>query len=155
MSKEKHHGHKKDHSQDIQQDQERQQAGIQSEFWQMEGNDGSSNDSCLYIFTCLECDAEQYFPGLDSDEEPLCPECGKRMQAKPAQDKEKLHSEGSPPAYAGEWGGKGGFSGESNSNLFSCPECNADQAFPGMKPDEQPQCPKCAIPMKAKYVETE
>jgi len=50
-----------------------------------------------------------------------------------------------------ETGGKGGFSGEGGSNIFTCPECDAEHAFPGHKPGETPQCPKCAIPMKAKY----
>lgn len=51
-----------------------------------------------------------------------------------------------------EWGGKGGFTGQSGANLFTCPECNAEQAFPGAKQGETPQCPKCAIPMKSKYI---
>jgi hypothetical protein len=65
-----------------------------------------------------------------------------------AQEHEKGKSKGSGP----EWGGKGGFSGESGTNIFTCPECNAEQAFPGAKAGDKPQCPKCAIPMKAKYV---
>jgi uncharacterized paraquat-inducible protein A len=48
-------------------------------------------------------------------------------------------------------GGKGGFSGEGESNIFQCPECDAEHAFPGHKPGEPLMCPKCAIPMKAKY----
>ena len=53
--------------------------------------------------------------------------------------------------HAGELGGKGGFSGESGVNIFTCPECDVEHAFPGIKPGETPQCPKCAIPLKAKY----
>ena len=56
-----------------------------------------------------------------------------------------------PPAE--ELGGKSGFSGESGVNIFTCPECDAEHAFPGMKPGETPQCPKCAIPLKAKCTE--
>ena len=63
--------------------------------------------------------------------------------------KESEKGKGSGP----EWGGKGGFSGESGANIFTCPECNAEQAFPGMKKGEKPQCTKCAIPMKSKYVQ--
>jgi hypothetical protein len=37
-------------------------------------------------------------------------------------------------------------------NLFVCPACNAEHAFPGQKPGEPLKCPVCAIPMKAKYV---
>jgi hypothetical protein len=53
--------------------------------------------------------------------------------------------------HAPEVGGKGGFSGEGESNIFQCPECDAEHAFPGQKPGEPLMCPKCAIPMKAKY----
>ena len=53
----------------------------------------------------------------------------------------------------GEVGGKGGTGFEQEgSNLFVCPECDAEHAFPGHKPGEPLMCPKCAIPMKAKYV---
>ncbi len=34
--------------------------------------------------------------------------------------------------HAPEVGGKGGFSGEGEANLFQCPECDAEHAFPGM-----------------------
>jgi len=53
---------------------------------------------------------------------------------------------------APEMGGKGG-SGVSTGkeNLFMCPECNEEHAFPGHKKGEPLMCPKCAIPMKAKY----
>uniref|UniRef100_A0A7C3Z3Z2 Uncharacterized protein n=1 Tax=Desulfobacca acetoxidans TaxID=60893 RepID=A0A7C3Z3Z2_9BACT len=55
--------------------------------------------------------------------------------------------------HAPEMGGKGGFSGEEGyTNLFQCPECKEEQAFPGHKKGEPVMCPKCAIPMKAKYV---
>lgn len=60
-----------------------------------------------------------------------------------------------PPSMGGEMGGKGGFHGEEGGNIFTCPECNAEQAFPGQKEGQEPQCPKCAIPMKAKYVDVE
>lgn len=52
-----------------------------------------------------------------------------------------------------EFGGKGG-SGDVREaeNIFICPECNAEHAFPGHKEGEPLMCPKCAIPMKAKYV---
>jgi hypothetical protein len=56
-------------------------------------------------------------------------------------------SKGSGP----EWGGKGGFSGASGVDIFTCPECGLDHALPDIKPGETPQCPKCAIPLKAKY----
>ena len=56
------------------------------------------------------------------------------------------------PDAGGEMGGKGGFHGEEGSNLFTCPECDYEHAFPGQSKDEPPQCPKCAIPLKAKYV---
>lgn len=52
-----------------------------------------------------------------------------------------------------ETGGKGGFSAEEGSNIFVCPECDEEHAFPGHKPGEPLMCPKCAIPMKAKYTE--
>jgi hypothetical protein len=55
--------------------------------------------------------------------------------------------------HAPEVGGKGGFSGEEGQNIFVCPECDEEHAFPGHKPGEPLMCPKCAIPMKAKYVE--
>jgi uncharacterized paraquat-inducible protein A len=52
----------------------------------------------------------------------------------------------------GEVGGKGGTGFEEGaSNLFVCPECDAEHAFPGHKKGEPLMCPKCAIPMKAKY----
>jgi uncharacterized paraquat-inducible protein A len=55
------------------------------------------------------------------------------------------------PAH-GEVGGKGGTGfEESAENLFTCPECDEEHAFPGHKPGEPLMCPKCAIPMKAKY----
>ena len=50
-----------------------------------------------------------------------------------------------------EVGGKGGFSGEEGANIFQCPECTAEHAFPGHKEGEPLMCPKCAIPLKAKY----
>jgi uncharacterized paraquat-inducible protein A len=52
-----------------------------------------------------------------------------------------------------EFGGKGG-SGDvrGDENLFVCPECDAEHAFPGHKPGDKLMCPKCAIPLKAKYV---
>jgi len=42
-------------------------------------------------------------------------------------------------------------------NLYAkrTPECNGEQAFPGAKQGETPQCPKCAIPMKPNYVQEE
>lgn len=51
-----------------------------------------------------------------------------------------------------EWGGKGG-SGDVTGceNIFVCPECDEEHAFPH-KPGEPLMCPKCAIPLKAKYV---
>jgi len=53
----------------------------------------------------------------------------------------------------GEFGGKGGTGYEKEvANIFTCPECDAEHAFPGHKPGEPLMCPKCAIPMKAKYV---
>jgi hypothetical protein len=55
--------------------------------------------------------------------------------------------------HAPEVGGKGGFSAEEGQNIFVCPECDEEHAFPGHKPGEPLMCPKCAIPMKAKYVE--
>jgi hypothetical protein len=52
-----------------------------------------------------------------------------------------------------EFGGKGGSGDVAGSeNLFVCPECTAEHAFPGHKPGDPLMCPKCAIPMKAKYV---
>lgn len=54
--------------------------------------------------------------------------------------------------HAPEVGGKGGFSGEAGQNIFVCPECDEEHAFPGHKPGEPLMCPKCAVPMKAKYV---
>jgi hypothetical protein len=36
-------------------------------------------------------------------------------------------------------------------NFFVCPECDAEHAFSGHKPGEPLMCPKCAIPLKAKY----
>ena len=54
--------------------------------------------------------------------------------------------------HAPELGGKGGFSGEEGTNVFMCPECDAEHAFPGHKKGEPLMCPKCAIPLKAKYV---
>jgi predicted RNA-binding Zn-ribbon protein involved in translation (DUF1610 family) len=50
-----------------------------------------------------------------------------------------------------ETGGKGGFSSEEGANIFQCPECSEEHAFPGHKPGEPLMCPKCAIPLKAKY----
>ncbi len=52
-----------------------------------------------------------------------------------------------------EVGGKGGsgYGGEEALNVFMCPECNEESAFPGHKKGEPLMCPKCAIPMKAKY----
>ena len=57
------------------------------------------------------------------------------------------------PKSQEEFGGKGG-SGDvtGKENLFVCPECDAEHAFPGHKTGEPLMCPKCAIPMKAKYV---
>ncbi|MDI6854244.1 MAG: hypothetical protein QME75_11660 [Deltaproteobacteria bacterium] len=52
--------------------------------------------------------------------------------------------------HAPELGGKGGFSGEEGANVLMCPECNEEHAFKG-EPGEPMMCPKCAIPMKAKY----
>ena len=52
---------------------------------------------------------------------------------------------------AGELGGKGGFSGDSGVNIFTCPVCGLEHAFPAIKPGETPQCPKCAVLLKAKY----
>jgi len=49
-----------------------------------------------------------------------------------------------------EMGGKGGFHGGEGTNIFFCPECNKEKAFPGQKPDEKPMCPVCAVPMKTK-----
>lgn len=51
-----------------------------------------------------------------------------------------------------EWGGKGG-SGDvrAEENIFMCPECTEEHAFPGHKPGDPLMCPKCAIPLKAKY----
>jgi hypothetical protein len=95
---------------------------------------------------------EQGFAGVIFEEEPLCPECARPMQAKSGG---KERTQRVSDQIAGEWGGKGGFSGESGVNIFTCPECTADKAFPGMQPGEEPQCPICAIPMKAKYVEEE
>jgi hypothetical protein len=57
--------------------------------------------------------------------------------------------------HAPEGGGKGGYSGESGQNIFVCPECDEEHAFPGHKPGEPLMCPKCAIPMKAKYTTEE
>jgi len=37
-------------------------------------------------------------------------------------------------------------------NFWTCPEGDAGQAFPGHKPGDPLMCPKCAIPLKAKYV---
>jgi uncharacterized paraquat-inducible protein A len=55
------------------------------------------------------------------------------------------------PAH-GEVGGKGGTGFEEGAeSLFVCPECDAEHAFPGHKPGEPLMCPKCAIPLKAKY----
>ncbi|MFP3867576.1 MAG: hypothetical protein ACLFUU_05365 [Desulfobacteraceae bacterium] len=53
--------------------------------------------------------------------------------------------------HAGELGGKGRFSGEEGTNIFFCPECNAEHAFKG-EPGEPIMCPVCAIPMKSTYV---
>jgi hypothetical protein len=56
--------------------------------------------------------------------------------------------------HAPEMGGKGGFSGE-ESDIFVCPACNMEKAFPGQKPGEPPQCPMCAVSMKMKYMTEE
>lgn len=58
--------------------------------------------------------------------------------------KDKLH--------AMEFGGRGGFSGEEGLNIFMCPECDEEHAFPGRKPGEPLMCPICAIPKKSNYV---
>ena len=53
----------------------------------------------------------------------------------------------------GEFGGKGGTGFEKeDANIFMCPECDAEHTFPGHKPGDPLMCPKCAIPLKAKYV---
>lgn len=56
------------------------------------------------------------------------------------------------PTAQEEFGGKGG-SGDvtGEENLFVCPECTAERAFPGIKPGEPPKCPVGAIPLKAKF----
>jgi rubrerythrin len=64
----------------------------------------------------------------------------------------KTMSADKPKAPGSEMGGKGGFHGEEGGNIFSCPECDYEHAFPGQDPNKPPQCPKCAIPMKSKYV---
>jgi hypothetical protein len=156
MSKDKHKDHEKHHGKDKSkghEKEEKKQAKEKPQAEQMGGFGDFSGEECVYIYTCMECDAEQIFTGAGFDEEPLCPECAKPMQAKSVEGKEKFHPK--DQQIAGEWGGKGGFSGESGVNIFICPECTADKAFPGMQPGEQPQCPVCAIPMKAKYVEEE
>lgn len=42
---------------------------------------------------------------------------------------------------APEGGGKGG--GVEGTNIFMCPECDEEHAFPGYKPGEPLMCPKC------------
>ena len=54
---------------------------------------------------------------------------------------------------APEMGGKGGSGVGTGSDLFMCPECKEEHAFPGHKKGEPLMCPKCAIPMKAKYTD--
>jgi hypothetical protein len=55
-------------------------------------------------------------------------------------------------AQTSELGGKGGTGFETGKeNIFVCPECDAEHAFPGHKKGEPLMCPKCAIPLKSKY----
>jgi hypothetical protein len=163
MSKDKHHDKKhqgqekfKEHekqAKDTFKGQETQEFPPQIFPGLMPRQGDSDGEECILIFTCVDCDSEEAFTGPGPEDEPLCPECGRPMQAQSGGDggTEKAWNK----ASAGEWGGKGGFSGESGANIFTCPECTSEKSFPVLEAGEPPQCPICAIPMKAKYVEAD
>jgi hypothetical protein len=57
------------------------------------------------------------------------------------------------PKSQEKFGGKDGSGDISGSkNPFVCPECTAEHTFSGHKAGESLKFPKCAIPMKSKYV---